>query len=209
MYIYYMTTSLCYINESNNKYKKLIVSKLCIEIISCYDITKQNRFWIQIYFSDNINKKNIFIILQNPSNKNNTFTKIVNYFCKFDLYSLTIINLFPIIESNITKYNYYKILDNPYNILNIDIIKNKFYQENPIKCIFGCGQHLIKYISQCMGETIKYYMIILDIIKNLNIEIYHFGALVVNNTLPRHPSRMLLNITKYDINVLYNNLKKI
>jgi hypothetical protein len=207
---------LYYKNESReNKYKHLYKSKIILKIISCYNISELNRFWIQIYYSDDISKDNIFIIMQNPSNDekiNNTFTKIVKKFKEYNLYSLTIINLFSIIETNINKTNYNKILNDTYNNLNIYIIKEKFNELKPKKCIFGCGQHLIKHIIQCNKKSIEQYKKIIDIIKNseYRIKVNHFGELVVNESLPKHPLKIKeLNITEIDIDILTENLNKL
>ena len=137
---------LYYANETNkDNYKHL--KNIIIKIISCYHIDEENRFWIQIYYSNDNTKENKFILMQNPSNDNNinnTFTKLIKKFKDYDLYSLIIINLFSIIELHINKENYYKILNNPFNNLNLNIINEKIKITKSKYFILGCGQHLIK-----------------------------------------------------------------
>jgi hypothetical protein len=199
---------LYYANETNkNNYKHL--KNIIIKIISCYHIDEENRFWIQIYYSNDNTKDNKFILMQNPSNdnninNNNTFTKLIKKFKDYDLYSLIIINLFSIIELRINKDNY------PFNNLNLDIINEKIKITKSKYFIFGCGQHLIKKISQCKKKFIDQYEKIITIIQNNvirnELRTFHFGNMVVNNLLPKHPSIGNLNITELDLNLLSNNL---
>lgn len=203
---------LLYVNETNNdNYKHL--KNIIIKIISCYHIDEENRFWIQIYYSNDNTKDNKIVIMQNPSNDcktYNTFTRLIKKFKDNDLYSLIIINLFSNIELKINKDNYNKILNNSFNNLNLDVIKEKIKISKSKDYFFGCGQHLIKFISQCKQISIYQYKKIIEIIQNNvirnDLQIFYFGNLVSNNKLPKHPLNGNLNITPININLLINNL---
>ena len=172
-----MNTFLYYSNDTKEKkYKKLYDSNVILKIIFCYDLSQNNRFWIQVYYSNNFQKDNMIILLQNPSDdnkKSNTFNKIINKFKNNNLYSLTIINLFSIIDSNIDNHNYNIIFNNEMNELNIKIIKDKMLQLQPTTLILGSGQHLIDQINkECKILTVNQYIEIITYIIDYHPNIY-------------------------------------
>ena len=195
----------------DDEYKHL---KNIKEIKGYYNIDLTHRYCLRIYYNNN-SQKNIFIIMQNPSNdncKNGTLTKIINKFNQSNIHSIIIINLFSIIENKINKNNYNILLSDEYCDNNINVIKEIIIETKANHYIFGCGQHTIKHISKCKNKSIEQYNKIIEIIQtNIlpnEIKISYFDKMVMNNMLPGYP-KGLLNILDLDIDILINNLKSI
>ena len=154
----------CKINNDG----KIIINNKEYKIEICISIDSNNRYWKEIFISDDENKLKILIFLQNPSKdeKEGTLIKLINKFLECEnyrdnIYSITFINVYSKIDTKIKKWDS-KILTE-YEKSNVDAIKILLLTKNYNECYIGCGQHLCTLGEK--GKQIKKYF--LETYKNI------------------------------------------
>lgn len=152
----------CKINNNG----KIVINNKEYKIEICISIDSNNRYWKEIFISDDENKLKILIFLQNPSTdeKDGTLLKLIKKFLECEnyrdnIYSITFINVYSKIDTKIKKWNSEILTD--YEKSNVDAIKILLLTKNYNECYIGCGQHLCrlgtkdKQIENYFLETYK------------------------------------------------------
>jgi len=178
----------------------IIILEQSLKVKELFNETKTDRFYKEIIF-DNDDGLNILLLLQNPSddeNSNLIFEQIIKKFMNDSYYhnnisKITIINPSSFITKKLERSHreLYKQYENE-NIIEItNLLTNNIYDEIYI----GTGQHAYKACNFKDDFTRPYKKIISLIDEKQNSIIYkYFGRFVCNNTLAGYPARFPISL---------------
>lgn len=157
--------------------KNKIKYNLNIQIDSCNDSIPITRYYYKSKILNNTTDKNLIIILQNPSTKNNK-DRMTKFLCNHikNYRHIYIINIIPFVEKNIENINIANIdILNYYHEINLNKIKKLFNQVNNFDILLACGQHFTRSEVKLYKFYEKCFIDILNFIKLYKNNVYCLG----------------------------------